>query len=143
MYKKMCKKMLLVTIFLGSSVTLMSQTVQGIVVDAADAPLSFVNVIELSKVDSSFVSGTVSQDDGTFKLNNVKTGNILKVSCVGYETQCVSYTGQASITFKLQGSNALLGEVVVKSHLPKTILSGEGMATTVAGSILEKENSVQ
>lgn len=78
MYKKMCKKMLLVTIFLGSSVTLMSQTVQGIVVDAADAPLSFVNVIELSKVDSSFVSGTVSQDDGTFKLNNVKTGNILK-----------------------------------------------------------------
>lgn len=143
MYKKMCKKMLLVTIFLGSSVTLMSQTVQGIVVDAADAPLSFVNVIELSKVDSSFVSGTVSQDDGTFKLNNVKTGNILKVSCVGYETQCVSYTGQASITFKLQGSNALLGEVVVKSHLPKTILSGEGMATTVAGSILEKTSNME
>ena len=37
----------------------------------------------------------------------------------------------------------MLGEVVVKSYLPKTILSGEGMLTTVEGSVLEKTSNME
>ena len=37
----------------------------------------------------------------------------------------------------------MLGEVVVKRYLPKTILSGEGMLTTVEGSVLEKTSNME
>ena len=36
-----------------------------------------------------------------------------------------------------------LGEVVVKSNLPKTILTNGGMKTTVAGSVLEKAGTME
>lgn len=128
---------------LGFCPTLTAQNIRGIVVDAAGTPIPFVNVVELSVADSSFVSGTVSKDDGTFALENVKSGDILRTSLVGYETQCINYTGQTAITVRLVESTATLGEVVVKSHLPKTVLHGEGMTTTVAGSILEKTTSME
>ena len=108
------------------------------VVDAAGAPLPFVNVVELSQADSSFVGGTVSRDDGTFVLDHVTSGNILRFSYTGYTTQYINYTGQTALTVKLQESAAMLGEVVVKGYLPKTMLTGEGFTTFVAGSVLEK-----
>ena len=37
----------------------------------------------------------------------------------------------------------MLGEVVVKSSLPKTILKNGGMMTTVVGSILEKAGTME
>lgn len=97
-----------------------------------------VNIVELSCADSSFVGGTVSKDDGKFTLNSVKDNNILRFSCMGYETRYVNYSGQDSIHITLHENASMLGEVVVKSHLPQTRLNGEGMSTIVAGSILEK-----
>ena len=106
-------------------------------------PLTFVNVVELSEADSSFIKGTVSKDDGTFALEDVKMGNILRFSSIGYKTQYVNYTGQTSINIRLAESAELLGEVVVKSQLPKTTLNGEGMTTVVAGSVLEKTANME
>lgn len=130
-------------LFLGFCPTLLAQNIHGVIVDAKDAPMAFVNVVELSKQDSSFVSGTVSQDNGTFVLGNVGSGAILRISSIGYETQYVNYTGQTSIAIKLQENAAMLGEVIVKSQLPKTVLRGEGMTTTVAGSVLEKTANME
>lgn len=130
-------------IFLGLCSSLMAQSVHGIVVDATGSPLSFVNIVELSQVDSTFIGGTVSQADGTFMLEKVKSGNLIKASYTGYDTQYVNYTGQPVITFKLKECDTMLGEVVVKSHLPKTILNGEGMSTIVAGSVLEKSSNME
>lgn len=120
----------------------MAQTLSGTVTDVAGAPMPFVNVVELSQTDSAFVDGTVTQDDGSFALDNIRSGVIVRISCIGYETQYVNYTGQATIAVQLQESSAMLGEVVVKSSLPKTVLRGEGMQTTVAGSILEKTSDM-
>lgn len=130
-------------IFLGLCPSLVAQSVHGIVVDATGAPLSFVNIVELSQVDSTFIDGTVSQEDGTFMLDKVKSGNLIRASYTGYDTQYVNYTGQTVITFKLKECATMLGEVVVKSHLPKTILNGEGMSTIVAGSVLEKTSNME
>ena len=140
----MKKYIIVLIIFLGLFPTLAgAQAVGGVVVDAAGAPLPFVNVVELSQADSSFVEGTVSRDDGTFALDHVKSGNILRFSYTGYTTQYINYTGQAAFTVKLQESAAMLGEVVVKSYLPKTMLTGEGMTTIVAGSVLEKTANME
>lgn len=140
----MKKYVIVLIIFLGLFPTLAgAQAVGGVVVDATGAPLPFVNVVELSQADSSFVGGTVSRDDGTFALDHVRSGNILRFSYTGYTTQYINYTGQAAFTVKLQESAAMLGEVVVKSYLPKTMLTGEGMTTIVAGSVLEKTANME
>lgn len=137
------KILVFVIMFLCFCHTLAAQNVHGIVMDAAGMPMPFVNVVELSVADSSFVSGTISKDDGTFTLENVKNGDILRISLVGYETQCINYTGQTAVNVKLVESTATLDEVVVKSQLPRTVLHGEGMTTTVAGSVLEKTANME
>src|SRR6188768_1808857 len=50
--------------------------------------LPYVNVILKIEKDSSFVAGTVTDDDGRYTLGNVKPGNyILEASLVGYHTK--------------------------------------------------------
>src|SRR5690349_21413950 len=50
--------------------------------------LSYVNVILKTEKDSSFVAGTVTDDEGRYTLANVKPGNyILEASLVGYHTK--------------------------------------------------------
>lgn len=116
--------------------------VSGQVVNTKGTPLPFVNVVLINRTDSSFVQGVVTKDDGTFTLENVNNEAILRISYIGYETQYVNYTGQTHLVIKLEESTAMLGEVVVKSSLPKTVLRGEGMSTTVAGTILEKTSDM-
>ena len=133
----------LLMMFIGLAPTLKAQTLRGIVKDASGNPLSYVNIVELSQSDSTFQKGTVSGDDGSFSMNNIKSGNLLRISYLGYDTQFIPYTGQDFIAVQLKESEEMLGEVVVKSQLPKTVLSGEGMSTTVAGSVLEKTASME
>lgn len=133
----------LLIMFLGLCPMLMAQNIQGVVTDTKGMPISFANVVELLQADSSFVKGTVSKEDGSFMLEGVKSGNVIRVSLIGYETQYINYTGQTTVTLKLQESTNMLGEVVVKSSLPKTVLRGEGMITNIEGSVLEKTSNME
>ncbi len=139
----MRKYFALLIMFLGLCPMLMAQNIQGVVTDTKGKPISFANVVELLQSDSSFVKGTVSKEDGSFMLEGVKSGNVIRVSLIGYETQYINYTGQTTVTLKLQESTNMLGEVVVKSSLPKTVLRGEGMITNIEGSVLEKTSNME
>ena len=119
----------------------MAQGVTGKIVDENQQPVSFANIAVLSCKDSTLLSGTVSDDNGAFKLEKLEKGRILKVSYVGYKTSCTNYTGQENIIITIEADSKMLQEVVVKSALPKTILKGEGMMTNIAGTILEKTSS--
>ena len=61
-------------------------SVSGIIKDKADnTALSYANILIKTKLDSSFVTGTISSDDGRFNLPKVKPGTyIIEVSFVGY-----------------------------------------------------------
>lgn len=120
-----------------------SQQIRGKIVDNQDKPLPFANIFMLSSVDSAFIGGVISNYEGRFVLNQVKKGNILKVSLLGYETRYRHYMGEDSLIIQLSESSLLLDEVIIKSHLPKTIFRGEAMKTIVAGSILEKTSSIE
>ena len=63
-------------------------TISGIVKDKnSKANLPFVNVVLKTEKDSSFISGTVSDEDGRFSIAKIKSGNYdLEVSFVGYNT---------------------------------------------------------
>ena len=63
-------------------------TISGIVKDKnSKANLPFVNVVLKTEKDSSFISGTVSDEEGRFSLSMIKSGNYyLEVSFVGFKT---------------------------------------------------------
>jgi outer membrane receptor protein involved in Fe transport len=49
--------------------------------------LPFVNVVLKTEKDSSFVSGTVTNEEGRFSISKIKSGNYyLEVSYIGYKT---------------------------------------------------------
>lgn len=114
--------------------------VTGIVLDEKGEPMPFVNVVLLSLPDSSFVQGAMTDAQGHFQIKTINGGGLLKVSSVGYETQFLNPID--GLIVKMNEATMMLGEVVVKSQLPKTRVKGEALRTTVEGTILEKAGTV-
>ena len=130
---------LIITIVLSIlACTVIKAQVSGRVVDEQGEAFPYANVVLLD-ADSAFVSGTVSDDDGTFALAG--NGTIIKVSSVGYTTVFLNCTAGGEITITMTPDAVVLNEVVVKSDLPKTHLKGDAMVTRIEGTILEKEGT--
>ena len=128
----------------ATAVAAWSQTngIGGQVVDRNGSPLEFVNVVLLSLPDSAFVQGVVTDAKGEFSMLADGRGELLKVSGMGYETQYAKAERDKPIRIQLSEDTHLLGEVVVRSKLPRTHVKGDAMRTTVAGTILEKAGTV-
>ena len=139
----MNKKMVITAVCLLAMSAMMAQNITGKVVDTKGEPLPFANVMLLNRADSAFVKGAVSGEDGSFTINASCNGGIIKVLSVGYTTVFQDCVGGDLGVVQLSEDSKILGEVVVKSYLPKTILSGDGMLTTVEGSVLEKTSNME
>ena len=140
----MKEKVILTTALCLSAMTqMMAQNITGKVMDMKGEPLAFANVVLLNRTDSAFVKGAVSGEDGSFAIDSSCNGGIIKVTSVGYKTVCKDCTGENVGIIKMEEDSKMLGEVVVKSSLPKTILKNGGMTTTVAGSVLEKAGTME
>lgn len=137
-------KRTLITFLCFSAITpMMAQDIKGKIVDEKGEPLAFANVVLLNRQDSAFVKGDVSGEDGHFAINSACNNGIIKVTSVGYKTAWKDCTGENAGVIKMVANSKVLGEVVVKSSLPKTILKNGGMTTTVAGSVLEKAGTME
>lgn len=92
------------------SITEQLQTINvtGLVVDAAGEP-----VIGASVVEKGTTNGNITNVDGKFTLT-VKTGAILQISYVGYQTQEIKATKMMKIVLK--ENSELLSEVVVVGY---------------------------
>ncbi len=79
---------LLFTLLLGlCSTYVVSQeyTISGLVSDTSGTPIPYANVV-LFTAEDTLVKGAISDDDGSFLINNIPSGDyLLKVSFVGYE----------------------------------------------------------
>ena len=137
-------KITLITFLCFSAITpMMAQDIKGKIVDEKGEPLAFANVVLLNRQDSAFVKGVVSGEDGHFAIDSACYNGIIKVTSVGYKTAWKNCTGENAGVIKMVADSKVLGEVVVKSSLPKTILKNGGMTTTVAGSVLEKAGTME
>ena len=112
----------------------------GAVVDATGAPLGFATVY-LTNPDGAVVCGTSADADGRFELKAAQGTYSLTVSLVGYrdavQTVTLNQPRQELSPVRLEEDTQLLGEAVVQAVMPKTKLTGEGLATSVHGSVLE------
>ncbi|RKR09788.1 iron complex outermembrane receptor protein [Flavobacterium sp. 90] len=107
--KTIYKKLLFLFLLLPFTV-LAQNTLKGTVVDKATGqPIPGVNV----NVQGS-PSGASTGFDGNYQLSNVKNGNKITVSFIGYKTETIDYTGQKTLNVSLEEDNNQLKEVVVQ-----------------------------
>lgn len=132
-------------ILLGCAIhfcALSAQTIEGRVIDSQKQPLAFVNIVALTLNDSVFVQGTISDEEGNFKMNVPnKNTHIVKISCIGYQTLFHDGTGALG-TFTLEPAVQELSDIEIKGTLPTYQLKGDRLTTLVQGSLLSKLGNV-
>lgn len=109
---------------------------KGMVTDEKGEPVPYANVIVLSARDSTVVAGTTTSDDGSFFIKTEGNDQLLMVSMIGYKTEYLSSFDNTSIT--LMPDAEFLEGALVSVVMPKTKLTGEGLQTSVRGSVLEE-----
>ena len=107
--KTIYKKLLFLFLLLPFTV-LAQSTLSGTVVDKTTGqPIPGVNV----NVQGA-PNGASTGFDGNYQLSNVKAGNKIVVSFIGYKTQTIDFTGQKTLNVSLEEDTNQLKEVVVQ-----------------------------
>lgn len=114
-----------------------AQQISGTLLDEKHEPVSFANVILLSLPDSSFIQGTVTDDQGKFIMKLVnEVPKVLQVSYIGYDKiEKLCTTGDVGVLY-LTSSAVMLGEAVVTATRPMHILKGSTLTTNVQNTLL-------
>lgn len=92
------------------SVSQQTGKVTGVVED------SFGPVIGAAVIVKGTSNGGVTDINGNFTIEGVKTGDIIQISFVGYVSQEIKYVGQSSIKVMLVEDTQTLDEVVVLAY---------------------------
>ena len=106
-------------------------TLKGTVTDAL-GPVPGASVIV-----KGTTNGMVTDMDGNFVLTDLKNGDIIQVSFIGYVTQEITYTGQTSLTIQLAEDTQKLEEVVVVGYGTQKKVNMTGAVAQVDSKVLE------
>lgn len=112
--------------------------INGTVIDSERNPIPFANVAIYSLPDSALITGTTTDQEGTFSfLDDRNSANaLLRVSFIGYETQTVpALSGQ---TILLESDTTMLNELLVEGDLPRIRLRNDAVVATVQNTVLSK-----
>lgn len=128
-------KLILIGILMLSSFSMFAQqTLTGIVKDlAAGDNLPGVNVVV-----KGTTNGTSTDFDGKFQLKNIKTGDILVFSFIGYQSKEVTIGNNFNITVSLTESSQKLEEVVIIGYGTTTVKDATGSLTSIKAKDLNK-----
>ena len=134
------RKLVTLLVLLFNTFIIKAQSISGSLIDESGNPISFANVVLLNRCDSSFVQGTISDENGNFSIGPFTDENILRVSCLGFLPITKAHTN-SPVTIVMQEDINLLSEVVVNGNLPVTRMKGDAMVTNVENSVLSKAGS--
>ena len=115
------------------------KVLKGRVTDMKGEPVAYANVALLSKADSTVISGTVTDESGTYSLQTDEDG-ILMVSMLGYET--VYLTPFEAMTVVLKEDSAMLEGAVSTGMRVKTRVTAVSMVTEIQGTVLGTSGTV-
>lgn len=111
-------------------------SISGNVYDADQSAIIFANIIVKSSVDSTFISGTTSDEVGNFLLE-VQDFNLkfIEISSIGYETRTVQIEkGKSDYAIVLQISSNILSQITVEAKKTLFELKNDRVVVNV-GSI--------
>lgn len=104
-------------------------TVKGNIVDENGEPLPGVSIIPKLAPKS----GTVSNIDGNFSIN-IKSGEKLTFSFIGYESQELTATAQMNV--RMQPSDLMLNDVVVVGYMERKVANTSASVVKVSAKDL-------
>ena len=105
-------------------ITQQSETATGVVKDALG------EVIGASVVVKGTTNGVITDIDGKFELQNVKKGDIIQISYIGYKTQEIVWNG-TPLNVLLEEDSEMLEEVVVVGFGTQKKVNLTGAVSTV------------
>ncbi|MFK7773171.1 MAG: outer membrane beta-barrel protein [Saprospiraceae bacterium] len=109
--------LMLIVFFLNINLATSQSYFTGQVFSPDESPVAFANVITLSLPDSIFIGGTVTDENGIFKLEKSNEVGLLKISYLGYDDTFVPIqSNQLNYKVILTSSNFELGEVIVNGR---------------------------
>ena len=130
------KRLILFSVMCLVAIASIAQGISGRVIDEQSQPMAFANVVLLNRTDSVFIVGAVTKDDGTFTIETDKQDGILKVTSVGYIVKYIDARQGNMGDIQMQPDTQMLGEVVVKGHVPQFQMGNEGLVTNVENTLL-------
>ena len=122
---RLMNKFYISLLFLFMAMTSFAQEqISGIVVGDNSKPIEFATILQLS-ADSTAIEGTVSDNNGKFKLPKDTNAKLLKVSYIGYQNRIINLPLKKD-TIHLSINQEQLQEVLVtaRKQLTKRITSG-------------------
>ncbi|MGN0069737.1 MAG: TonB-dependent receptor [Prevotella sp.] len=140
----------LLALIVAAAVQAQEKKVTGQVIDSETSEPMIQTTVQLLKMDSSYVAGTVSNADGLFSLKAPDNGKyLLKLSSVGYATQFkrVEISGSRNLAMgkvKMQTSAVMLKETTVTGMAKKVVLKEDTFVynsaayRTPEGSVVEE-----
>ncbi len=145
--------LILLVIVLSSFVSVAqvkSVTVSGVIKDkSTQTPLAYVNVVLKTTHDSTFMAGTVTNEEGRFSLASIKPGNyFLEISFIGYLSRKQPlFVGSLSAfldlpTLELEEKRETLNEVVIMGKQDPVSEKMDKKTYTVADNISQSGGSV-
>ena len=135
------KKFILILITSIVVIQVSAQNIRGKVVDNNNSPLVGANVLLLSKVDSTYIAGTTTDNNGTFFLSSQSNGDILMFSYIGYYNMYHTLKGENVGTVKMQENTQMLDAVTVTAS--RIVNKAQGYSIRPSGTGLENCNSSQ
>lgn len=133
------KYSILLVLLLIVSLNASAQMFSGRVLDDQKIPVQYATVALLSVADSSLISGTVTDEQGIFKIEvSESMPYLLAVSYVGYKRSIQRLMPSIIGDIVIIPDDRMLDEVVVTQHLPLYRLDNGGLTTKVENTILSK-----
>ena len=113
-----------------------STKVIGRVVDGAGNPIEFANISLLNDKDSTFINGSVSNENGDFVIPCNEKRVTVKLTYIGYKTLMRSVSVGEIGTITMQPETYTVNGVVVKGEIPQYKMAKGGMTVDVQHSLL-------
>lgn len=132
------KRFIFLAAFISYRVVATAQTVSGKIMNINSEPVEFANVILLNEIDSAFIQGVVSDEQGKFTLllPNSRKDFLMKISHIGYKTvYCKTHAD--SIHNITVNADALIEDVVVKGNGLAIDMDNDGLSVNVRKSMLK------
>jgi iron complex outermembrane receptor protein len=132
-------KLLLTGILLFSSLAMIAQqSVKGVVKDKATGE----TLPGVSVVVKGTTNGTSTDFDGNFQLNNVKSGDVLVFTYLGFADKEVTLANNFNLSVEMEESSERLEEIVVVGYGTTTVKDATGSVEAITEKDFTKGNIV-
>ena len=119
---------------------------RSVAIESNGTPAGFATAF-LTDAAGNMVCGTSADADGRFELKAAPGTYDLTVALVGFKDAKQTVKLEGTLVelppIRLEEDKEILGEAVVQAVMPKTKITGEGLATSVHGSVLENAGTAK